>query len=56
MKPSESEKIADRYLQEGNVIMAFIQYNKALQADPSRTAIRYKLGRLFLQKGLVRPG
>ena len=56
LKPSESEKIADRYLQEGNVIMAFIQYNKALQADPSRTAIRYKLGRLFLQKGLVEAG
>ncbi len=46
------EKLGDSYVRQGNLDMAFIQYNKALGSDPKRTGIRYKIGRLFLEKGL----
>jgi tetratricopeptide (TPR) repeat protein len=47
------ERLGDQYLMQGEVDMAFIQYQKALRRDPSRNHIRYKLGHLFLQKELT---
>ncbi len=47
----EYEKLGNLYLRQGNMDLAFLQYDKALRMDPSRIHIRYKLGRLFLEKG-----
>jgi Flp pilus assembly protein TadD len=48
----EYERIGNLYLAQGNMDLAFLQYDKALRADPSRIHIHYKLGRLFLEKGM----
>jgi len=48
----EYERLGDLYLTQGNMDLAFLQYDKALRMDPSRIHIRYKLGRLFLEKGI----
>jgi len=48
----EYERLGDQYLRQGNMDLAFIQYDKALRMDPGHIPIRYKLGRLFLEKGL----
>src|SRR4030042_4180474 len=47
------EKLGDSYVKQGNLDMAFIQYGRALTLDPKSMSIRYKIGRLFLQKGLT---
>ncbi len=49
----EYERLGDLYLRQGNMDLAFVQYEKALRVDPSQIHIRYKLGRLFLEKGLL---
>jgi len=48
----EYERMGNLYLTQGNMDLAFLQYDKALRRDPSRIHIRYKLGRLFLEKGM----
>ena len=48
------EQLGDFYLWQGNMEMAFFQYKKALGRDAKRTGIRYKIGHLFLEKGLVK--
>src|SRR5512136_3013681 len=48
----EYERLGNLYLRQGNMDLAFLQYDKALRMDPSRIHIRYKLGRLFLEKGM----
>jgi Flp pilus assembly protein TadD len=50
---AEYERLGDLYLRQGNMDLAFLQYDKALRMDSSRTPIRYKLGRLFLEKGIL---
>src|SRR4030043_1709996 len=48
------EKLGDSYVRQENFEMAFIQYDKALGLDPKRIEIRYKIGRLFLEKGSIK--
>jgi len=52
LTPEGFEGLGDSYLRQGSMDMAFIQYNKALRLDPNQPRIRYKRGRLFLEKGL----
>lgn len=46
------EKLGDYHLSQGNMEMAYIQYQRALQLEPEQTRVRYKLGRLYLKRGL----
>jgi tetratricopeptide (TPR) repeat protein len=46
------ERLGDRYLNQGNLDLAFMQYHKALQLDSGQLRVRYKMARLFLAKGL----
>ncbi len=46
------EKLGDGYCRQGNYDLAFIQYYKSLDLDPDRVRIHYKIGQLFLLKGL----
>jgi Tfp pilus assembly protein PilF len=54
MTADEYERIGDRYLTQGNRDMAFVQYHKALQMDPRLDRVRYKVGSLFLERGMVK--
>ncbi len=49
----EYERLGNLYLTQGNMDLAFLQFDKARRVDPSRIHIRYKLGRLLLQKGIL---
>ena len=46
------ERLGDSYLKQGNIDLAFVQYNEALTLDPNLISVRYKIGCLFLKKGL----
>jgi Flp pilus assembly protein TadD len=48
------ERLGDRYLQQGNVDLAFMQYHKSLELEPGQSRVRYKIGYLFLLKGLTK--
>jgi len=52
MTAAEHETLGDTHLQQGNMSLAFSQYEKALRLDPDQIRIRYKTGLLFLKKGL----
>lgn len=52
MTAEDYEKLGDNYVQQNNTDMAFIQYHKAVLLDPQKNDIRYKLGRLFLTRGM----
>ncbi|HSF32994.1 MAG TPA: tetratricopeptide repeat protein [Candidatus Tectomicrobia bacterium] len=52
MTVADYERLGDSYFQLGNLNMAFIQYDKALRLDPSQVRLRYKMGLLFVKKGL----
>jgi Flp pilus assembly protein TadD len=52
MTAAEYERLGDTYLRQGNINMAYLQYDKALRMEPSQTRVRYKVGLLFLKKGL----
>ena len=54
MTPGDYEVAGDNYLQQGNLPMAFVQYDKALRFAPTQERVRYKRGLLFLKKGLVK--
>src|SRR4030067_3158694 len=47
------ERLADAYFQQGNLEMAFLQYDRALRLNPNKPGIRHKQGRLFLEKGMT---
>src|SRR3989304_5027878 len=49
----EYERLGDAYLRQGQREMAFLQYDRALRQDPKQPGIRYKQGRLFLEKGMT---
>ncbi len=53
MTVSDYERLGDIYFEQGNIDIAFVQYNKALHLDPGQNNIRYKIGCLFLKKGLA---
>jgi tetratricopeptide (TPR) repeat protein len=52
MTAAEYERLGDTYLQQGNMDMAFIQYDKASRMEPNEARVHYKMGLLFLKKGL----
>ena len=47
------ERMGDFYVRQGNLPMAFLQYDKALRLDRNQPNIHYKMGRLFLEKGMA---
>jgi len=51
MTSTDYEAAGDRYRHQGELSMAFLQYEKALHLAPNDLEVRYKRGRLFLQKG-----
>ena len=52
MTSEDMEQSGDGYMRKGNETMAFVQYQKAVGLDAKRTTARYKLGILYLRKGL----
>ena len=50
--PETSEQLGDAYLKQGNLGMAFIEYNKALKVNPDRAGTRQKLAYLMLKRGM----
>lgn len=52
MTAEEYENLGDNYLRQGNINMAFVQYNKAIKMHPQSVILKYKIGTLFLKKGL----
>lgn len=52
-KASDYERLGDSYLRQGNIDLAFFLYSKALRLDPAQTRVRYKTGRLLLERGLT---
>ena len=53
MTAEEYEKLGDQSFIQKNIDLAFVQYNKALRLNPDQIRLRYKIGRLFLEKGLT---
>ena len=49
----EYERKGDLDAQTRNYPLASLHYDKALKADPTRNAVRLKLGQMFLQQGLL---
>jgi Flp pilus assembly protein TadD len=52
MTAPEYERLGDTYLRQGNLNMAYLQYDKALRMEPKETRVRYKVGLMFLKKDL----
>jgi len=52
MKAEGYERAGDNYVRQGNMNKAFLQYEKALSLDSEANGVRYKLGWLFLNRGL----
>jgi tetratricopeptide (TPR) repeat protein len=52
MSSRELEELGDTYFLNGNLNMAFVNYDKSLRADPSKTKVLYKKGLLFLARDL----
>lgn len=55
MTAEEHERAGDIDAQHRNYPLASVHYSKALQAEPSRNTARLKLGRIFLQQGMLDP-
>lgn len=53
MTEEDYERLGDHYVHQGNLTMAFLQYDRALRLDPVRARARYKMGLLLLKKGLL---
>lgn len=53
MTAERLESMGDYYRMQQNLTLAFINYNKALRLDPGRSALRLKVGQLYLGKGLL---
>jgi tetratricopeptide (TPR) repeat protein len=53
MTAEEYEMVGDNYFRQGNFSVAFVQYDKARRMAPARVSLRYKIGLVFLKKGLV---
>jgi Flp pilus assembly protein TadD len=52
MTAAEYERLGDTYLRQGNINMAYLQYDKALRMEPKQARVRYKVGLLFLKREL----
>jgi len=48
MTSDDYERLGDAYLSKGNLHMAFLKYDKALQISPGNTRVLYKKGLTFL--------
>ena len=46
------EQLGDASLRQGNAIAAFTEYERSLRKDPQRMTARYKIGMLYLGRGL----
>jgi Flp pilus assembly protein TadD len=46
------EKLGDQYFLQGKPDIAFKNYYEALRLQPGQIRVRYKIGRLFLEKGI----
>lgn len=55
MTAEEHERAGDLDAQRRNYPLSSVHYSKALQAEPSRNTVRLKLGRIFLQQGMLDP-
>lgn len=53
MSAEDHDRLGDRYLSQGNVVIAFVEFQKALELKPTLVRTRYKLGRLYLSRGLT---
>jgi tetratricopeptide (TPR) repeat protein len=53
MTAEEYETVGDTYLQQRNLAMAFVHYDKALRLAPRQLSLRYKTGLIFLKRGLA---
>lgn len=52
MTDADYERLGDSYFQQGNLEMAYLQYVKVLREKPENLQVLYKVGALFLAKGL----
>jgi len=52
MTDADHERSGDAHFQQGKLGRAYVQYTKALHLNPKNTRVRYKMGLLFLTKGL----
>lgn len=41
---AEYERMGDRFFSRGDLVKAFLQYEKALQVDPANSSVQYKKG------------
>ena len=46
------EDLGDHYVRQGNLMLAYLQYDKALRFNPDNWLLRYKIGMLFVKRGL----
>ena len=53
MTAEEYEMVGDNSFRQGNLSMAFVQYDKAQRIAPTKLSLRYKKGLVFLKKGLA---
>lgn len=44
------EQMGDRLFAEGNLALSFINYRRALDLEPRRKELKYKIGRIYLRK------
>ena len=47
------ERLGDQYFLQGKADIAFKNYYEALRLEPGKNRVRYKIGRLFLEKGIL---
>jgi len=52
MSSRELEELGDTYFLNGNLNMAFVNYDRSLRGDPNNTKVLYKKGLLFLARDL----
>jgi tetratricopeptide (TPR) repeat protein len=52
MSSRELEELGDTYFLNGNLNMAFVNYDRSLRGDPNNTKVLYKKGLLFLARNL----
>jgi Flp pilus assembly protein TadD len=53
MSAEDHDGLGDRYMRQGDTTHAFLEYRKALAMKPGLVLTRYKVGRLYLQRGLA---
>lgn len=52
MTAERYEQIGDNHIRQNNAGLAFVNYEKSRRLDPRRSSVHYKMGILFLNKGL----